>query len=69
MEAFEMQLEQMIDTHGLSAVVGAMSKICSEKADHVQTNWQDSNTACDWRRASTRLDTTAVHPWIVGAPM
>lgn len=52
-------LEQMIDKHGLLAVVTALDLICSEKADHIEVNWQDKITAKPWRRASNALYTAS----------
>ena len=46
-------LEAMVDSYGLEGVLFALSDICSEKADHVQTNWQDNALAKQWKRRRT----------------
>jgi hypothetical protein len=45
-------LEALIDKHGLLHVVTALDLICTEKADHIRTNWQDRALAKDWDRAA-----------------
>jgi hypothetical protein len=35
-------LERLVDENGLTAVLDALATVCYEKADHVQSNWQDS---------------------------
>ena len=41
-------LEPMLDNEGLPAVLDALAFICSEKADHVRSSWQDEATAKVW---------------------
>jgi hypothetical protein len=38
-------LESLIDRTSLQEVLMGLSEICSEKADHVETNWQDKPLA------------------------
>jgi hypothetical protein len=52
-------LEQMVDRLGLSKVLFMLAEICHEKADHVETNWQDRVLAADWRKASRAVDRIA----------
>ena len=40
-EREESTLEDMIDSHGLSAIVDAIARVAVLKAEHVETNWQD----------------------------
>ena len=53
------ELETLVDRHGLSNVIEALSIVCAEKADHIQTNWQDNVLAGSWERSSHQLDTVA----------
>ena len=46
------ELESMVDTHGLLYVVQALENMCHEKAEHVRVNWQDNATAKAWERAA-----------------
>lgn len=52
-------LEAMIDRHGLLHVVTCLSLICSEKAEHIRANWQDSLTAKHWDKAAETVEKAA----------
>ena len=42
------ELEQLIDRTSLAAVLDGLAQICSEKAEHVSTNWQDKQLYAAW---------------------
>lgn len=45
-------LESLIDAAGLSPVLEALSEICAEKADHIESTYTDSAPlARRWREA------------------
>lgn len=44
-------LEKFIDKTSISLVAEVLAEICEEKAEHVQTTWQDNTLACEWRQA------------------
>lgn len=48
-------LEAMVDKIGLANLVEALAEICSAKADHVQSNWQDDALAAVWDRDAAVL--------------
>jgi phage gp36-like protein len=48
-------LEAMIDSHTLGGVLDIIAEVCSAKADHILTNWQDDATADQWDRYSAAL--------------
>lgn len=48
-------IEEMIDRVGLAQVVAALGGICEAKAEHVQTNWQDTRLAQLWTRKAGQL--------------
>lgn len=48
-------LEGLIDLTSLAAVLTALEAICDGKAEHLQANWQDPNTAREWHLAARRL--------------
>jgi hypothetical protein len=48
-------LEETIDKHDLDEVLQAISAICSEKASHLATNWQDHKTAALWEKSATAV--------------
>jgi hypothetical protein len=47
------ELEAMIDATSLQHVLTGLELICSEKADHIRSNWQDEKLAKLWDKAST----------------
>lgn len=46
------ELESMVDKHGLLYVVQALELMCHEKAEHLRVNWQDNVTAKAWDNAA-----------------
>jgi hypothetical protein len=48
-------LEQMIDRLGLGVVLGLLSEVCHEKAEHLASNWQDSRSARVWTVDAAKL--------------
>lgn len=49
------QVEKLIDTLGLHNLLGTISVVCAEKAEHIETNWQDHALAKKWNAASTKI--------------
>jgi hypothetical protein len=58
-ETVKIELENLIDTHGLTAVLETLADIASEKAVHIAVNWQDNKLAVLWTRTAARIETTA----------
>lgn len=50
------QLEIIIDSNGLNAVIDALAAIACEKADHIRSNYQDEHLAKSWEKDQKRLD-------------
>ena len=48
-------LEAMIDNNSLGDVLDLIAEVCSAKADHILTNWQDEATADQWDRYAAAL--------------
>jgi predicted metalloenzyme YecM len=44
------RLEEFIDNAGVAALLEAMEQVMTDKADHIEQNWQDKQTAEVWRR-------------------
>ena len=61
-------LEAMIDVAGLPAVLDALGTICREKAEHVQSNWQDTALARQWTRAAKIIERAACHQHVNSLP-
>lgn len=55
----EQELEDVVDALGLKGVCEALAEICSAKADHVRTNWQDEPRAKAWGKAAAMLERVA----------
>ena len=53
------QLESIIDSVGLAYAIELMSVVCGEKADHLESNWQDYSAAKDWTKDGNRLTMVA----------
>ena len=52
-------LESMIDRFSLSIVIEDLADICSEKADHIRSNWApESGDAWNWDQAGKKLNAT-----------
>lgn len=49
-------VEALIDQHDVAIVLAAVAEICSEKADHLRSNWQDDRSARAWERAATAIE-------------
>lgn len=54
-EKEKVDLEELIDRCGLSNVLGALSGICLEKANHIVASYSDKQTASHWVAAATDL--------------
>jgi hypothetical protein len=54
------QIEDAIDSHSLEYVLVIIEEICNEKAEHVESNWQDSRLAKVWGRAANVVDLAAL---------
>lgn len=49
------RLEEMIDRTSLGAVLGSLTIVCLEKAEHIASNWQDDGLATEWARSARRI--------------
>lgn len=49
-------IETMVDRDSVALVVRTLSIVCTEKADHIATTWQDAALAREWRAAARMLD-------------
>ena len=45
-------VEAYIDRFSLAELLQIVGEICAAKADHIETNWQDRDTAREWTRAA-----------------
>jgi hypothetical protein len=60
----EPQLEALVDKYSLATVLGTLSFVCSAKAMHIESNWQDGALAHKWDEAALNIDVIATH-WAV----
>lgn len=53
------QLEDLIDAHGLASVIRTIENVCHDKAEHIAHAWQDHTLARDWTKAAGLIARTA----------
>lgn len=60
-----MELEQLVDSVGLVAVLQILSSICAEKVSHLSENWQDatSDQFKTWKHNASYLDKVSNTVW------
>ena len=51
----DLQLENILDSAGLSKLLERLAIVCHEKADHLRTNWQDYEAALNWEAAGSKI--------------
>lgn len=49
------QLEYLIDCEGLDTLLGSIVDICSAKAEHCRSAWQDERAAQSWEGTAADL--------------
>ena len=49
-------LETYIDSNSVGDTLTVLAEICHEKAAHLQSAWQDEETAKVWRRQARALE-------------
>jgi hypothetical protein len=54
-------LELLVDATSMGDVLAALSEIASEKAEHIQSSWNDKHLAKTWRKVSYVIDCSANH--------
>lgn len=54
-------LEALIDANGLDIVLSALAMICSEKADHIESTYNDSNLAESWNKCAAAILNAEMH--------
>lgn len=52
-------LERLVDAYGLETVLYILGDICTDKAEHIRSNWQDERTAKYWGKRSIKITRTA----------
>ena len=48
--------EAAMDQNGLCNLLSEVGEVCSMKAEHIRTNWQDENLALQWDHMATVLE-------------
>ena len=54
-------IEPLVDSTSLVDVLLALARMCNEKAEHLQCNWQDADGAKVWDRAARAIDRFTTH--------
>jgi|TARA_R110000824_G_scaffold11785_6_gene51750 hypothetical protein len=55
-EQHQQQIELLVDRHSVTEVIAALVEVCQAKADHINTNWQDTLSAAHWNHLAGKLD-------------
>ena len=58
------ELECAMDEYGVDEMLCAMSRICDDKADHIEASYSDVSTAQWWRQRAIALNELASHPYM-----
>lgn len=58
-EELREELEQSIDSNSLQFWLYELAAICEEKAEHIESEWQDAALARLWNRAANAITKTA----------
>lgn len=53
------EIESAIDHSSVATILEVIATICAEKAEHVESNWQDARLARHWTDASDRIQLLA----------
>lgn len=64
--ALSEELEALIDLLGLESVLSSIASICLEKADHIESNWQDASLSKCWETASGKISRVFNYASIMG---
>ena len=59
------ELETLVDKHGIAEVLLALADVCADKAEHIQSAWQDDAHAALWNVAGEYVAQTADRPTLV----
>lgn len=54
-EQFQNELEALMDKGGIRLMLDSIAAICSAKADHIRSNWQDEMLARAWEMQSKTM--------------
>lgn len=49
------QIEALVDASTVGTVMDLLAEVCSAKADHIRTNWQDETTAKAWDKMAAQI--------------
>jgi hypothetical protein len=61
-EDMQDKIEILIDKTSANFVLNCIVQIAHGKADHLRTNWQDENSAKQWEKLASKLETLADKP-------
>jgi len=54
------QIESLVDQYSVKELLEALADVCCEKAEHLEANWQDGESAKPWRRTATRVEAARI---------
>lgn len=57
-------LEAMVDKVGMANVLYALARISQMKAEHLESNWQDRQSAQWWEARANKIGALAAKPFM-----
>ena len=58
-KADQLELELMVDRHGITGELWMLARVCADKADHLATDWQDETSAKQWEKRMAKVESLA----------
>lgn len=55
-ESIQDRLESILDEVGMEYLLDSLIDVCYAKAEHVESNWQDTHMAKGWNLTAINLD-------------
>ena len=52
-------IERRIDEAGLAVMLADIAMVCEDKRGHIEDNWQDKQTARNWKVAGDQIERLA----------
>jgi hypothetical protein len=55
----QLELELMVDRHGVKEVLWMLARVCADKADRLKVDWQYEGSAKQWERRMDKIESVA----------
>lgn len=58
-DQIQMSVEELVDRIGIDTLADLASNICWEKAEHIRTSYNDTDTSKEWEKTARDFDNVA----------